>query len=45
MPVIPAPVEIEVHTVSHFKATINTKVDLERQGVMAFLFPIKLGQK
>ena len=26
------PVEIEVHTVPHFKATINTKVDPEQQG-------------
>ena len=25
-------VEIEVHTVPHFKATINTKVDPEQQG-------------
>ena len=33
---IPAPVEIESHTVSHFKATINAKVEpkgLESDGI------------
>ena len=28
--ITPAPVEIEVHTVPHFKITINTKVEPER---------------
>ena len=38
------PIEIEVHVVPHFKATINAKVKPERLGQMAFLFPTKLSQ-
>ena len=30
--IIPVLVEIEFHTVPHFKATINTKVEPERLG-------------
>ena len=30
--IIPVPVEIEIHTVPHFKATINTKVEPEQLG-------------
>ena len=40
------PVEIEAHTVPHFKAIINSNVEGEglESSVMAFSSPTKLGQ-
>ena len=39
------PVEIEVHTVPHFKVITNAKVEPEGLESNGIFFPTKLGQK